>query len=184
MIVRIEVRHTETLGYWQLTRCQVQIGGLLQDVSDPTLLRPMRFERLEDSIRHAKKATFGYLEAKRHKEMPDQIDWRIYEEGRLFPCPVCQQPLYRKAKLGRFGNSLDLHDWGCTRCKKTVTLNTESVLATNPVRRHMPPLPIVPSQERVISIPSTASNSSVQDNPMADAVVSPMEDKYSSPVLR
>jgi hypothetical protein len=133
MLVRIEVHHhTEEPAYWQLTRCQVQLGGLMQDVSDAALFRPMRFDTLADSIRHAKKATFGYLEAKRHKEMPDQIDWRIYEEGRLFPCPVCQQPLYRKAKLGRFGNTLDLHDWGCSRCRKTVTLNTESFLFTRP----------------------------------------------------
>jgi hypothetical protein len=184
MIVRIEVRHTETLGYWQLTRCQVQIGGLMQDVSDPTLLRPMRFETLEDSIRQAKKATFGYLEAKRHKEMPDQIDWRIYEEERLFPCPVCQQPLYRKAKLGRFGNHLDLQDWGCTRCKKTVTLNTDGLLAMAPVRPHMPSLPLLPSQELMISIPSTASNSSNQDSAMADAVVSPVLDRSSRAVSR
>ena len=47
-----------------------------------------------------------------------------------FPCPLCQQPLYQKAKLGRFGNTLDLNDWGCPRCKKTVTLRTDDLVAT------------------------------------------------------
>ena len=58
------------------------------------------------------------------------IDWRILEEARLFPCPMCQQPLYQKAKLSRFGNKLDLDDWGCPRCKKTVTLRTDDLVPT------------------------------------------------------
>ena len=131
MIVRIEVCQAASLPpYWQLKQCQVQRGGLLEHVSDPMHLRPIRFESLEDAVRHAKKATFTYLVAKQHREMPDQIDWRIVDEGRTFPCPVCHQPLYQKAKLGRFGNTLDLRDWGCPRCKKTVTLNTDGILST------------------------------------------------------
>jgi hypothetical protein len=184
MIIRVEVQHhIDPLGYWQLKRCQVQIGGLMQDVTPPAFFRPMRFDTLEETIRHAKKATFGYLEAKRHKEMPDQMDWRVYEEGRLFPCPVCQQPLYRKAKLGRFGNSLDLHDWGCVRCKKTVTLNTEGLLSVGSAQSDITPVPVAPSQERLISLPSTAWKSSTQDQGIAP-IVSSVVDKSSSPVLR
>lgn len=132
MIVRIEVAQHDrsSAPYWQLTRCQVQRGGLMEDVSAPAYLRPICFDTLEEAVRHAKKATFTYLEAKRHQEMPDQIDWRIVDEGHVFPCPVCYQPLYQKAKLGRFGNVLDLRDWGCARCKKTVTLNTDGLLST------------------------------------------------------
>lgn len=157
MIVRIDVHHhTAPQTYWQLKRCQVQLGGLMPDVSDPAGFRPLRFDTLEDSVRHAKKATFAFLEQRRHREMPDQIDWRIYEDDRVFPCPVCQQPLYRKAKLGRFGNTLDLHDWGCPRCKKTVTLNTESFLPT--VRESSTcaaPVPLL-SHERVIRLPGAS----------------------------
>ena len=103
MIVRLEVQqHVSFESYWQLKRCQVQRGGMREDVSDPALLRPMRFNALEETVRHAKRATFTYLEKKRHKEMPDQIDWRIIDETHHFPCPMCQQPLYQKAKLGRF----------------------------------------------------------------------------------
>lgn len=185
MIIRVEVhQHTDTIGSWQLKRCQVQIGGLMQDVSPPALLRPMRFDTLEESIRHAKKATFGYLETTRHKEMPDQMDWRVYEEGRLFPCPMCQQPLYRKAKLGRFGNSLDLHDWGCVRCKKTVTLNTQGLLAADCASSHSTSVPVVPSQERVINLPSTTWNTKTQDQAIDPGVVAPLVDKSSRPVLR
>jgi len=133
MIVRMEVSQpTSSTPYWQLKRCQVQHGGAIVDVADPTLLRPIRFDSLEDAIRHAKKATFTYLEANRHTTMPDQIDWRIINEARVFPCPACHQPLYQKAKLGRFGNTLDLMDWGCSRCRKTVTLNIEGFQSTMP----------------------------------------------------
>lgn len=134
MIVRIEVAQIidDHASYWQLNRCQVQHGGTIVDVTDPMLLRPIRFDSLEDTIRHVKKATFTYLEAKRHMTMPDQIDWRIVNEARVFPCPACHQPLYQKAKLGRFGNTLDLQDWGCSRCKKTVTLNTDGLESTMP----------------------------------------------------
>ena len=129
MIIRLEVqRHPGPPSYVQLKRCQVQRGAVMEDVSDPALFRPMRFDTLEEAVLHAKRATFTYLERKQHKEMPDQIDWRIIEEARLFPCPMCQQPLYQKAKLGRFGNKLDLNDWGCPRCKKTVTLKTDDLI--------------------------------------------------------
>ena len=37
------------------------------------------------------------------KEMPDHMEWRVTEEDQLVPCPVCQHPMYRKAKLGRAG---------------------------------------------------------------------------------
>lgn len=131
MIVRLEVqRHDSPLAYWQLKRCQVQCGSMMEDVSDPAFFRPMRFTTLEETVRHAKRATFTYLETKRHKEMPDQIDWRIFDDSRHFPCPLCQQPLYQKAKLGRFGNTLDLNDWGCPRCKKTVTLRIDDLVST------------------------------------------------------
>ena len=83
---------------------------------------------MQEAVLHAKLATFTYLERKHPKEMPDQIDWRIIEEARLFPFPLCQQPLYQKAKLGRFGNTLDLDDWGCPRCKKTVTLKIDDLV--------------------------------------------------------
>ena len=129
MIVRLEVqRPTSPESLWQLRRCQVQRRGMMEDVSDPTVFRALRFNTLEETVRHAKRATFTYLEHKRHKEMPDQIDWRIIDETHHFPCPMCQQPLYQKAKLGRFGNALDLNDWGCPRCKKTVTLRTDDLL--------------------------------------------------------
>lgn len=128
MIVRLEVhQHPEPLSYVQLKRCQVQRGAMMEDVGDPSLFRPMRFSTLEEAVLHAKRATFSYLERKQHKEMPDQIDWRIIEEARYFPCPICQQPLYQKAKLGRFGNKLNLDDWGCPRCKKTITLKTDDL---------------------------------------------------------
>lgn len=133
MIVRLEVqRHTLPQSYWQLKRCQVQRGAMMEDVSDPAFFRPMRFATLEDTIRHAKRATFTYLEKKRHKEMPDQIDWRIIQDAHLFPCPMCQQPLYQKAKLARFGHTLDLNDWGCPRCKKTITLRTDDLVSAGP----------------------------------------------------
>jgi hypothetical protein len=131
MIVRLEVQGpASSEAFWQLRRCQVQRGGMMEDVSDPAVFRPMRFNTLEETVRHAKRATFTYLEHKRHKEMPDQIDWRIIDETHHFPCPLCQQPLYQKAKLGRFGHTLDLNDWGCPRCKKTVTLKTDDLVAT------------------------------------------------------
>lgn len=131
MIMRLEVqRHNSLSAYWQLKRCQVQRGGMMEDVSDPALFRPMRFNTLEETGRHAKRATFTYLEEKRHKETPDQIDWRVIDDTRHFPCPLCQQPLYQKAKLARFGNTIDLNDWGCPRCKKTVTLRTDDLMPT------------------------------------------------------
>ena len=105
----------------------MQCSGMMEDVNDPAFFRPMRFSTLVEAIHHAKRATFTYLERKQHKEMPDQIDWRIIEEARLFPCPVCQQPLYQKAKLARFGHQLNLDDWGCPRCKKTVTLKIDDL---------------------------------------------------------
>ena len=129
MIVRLDMQqHTSPVPHWQLKRCQVQRGALMEDVSDPNIVRCMRFGTLEEAVRHAKRATFAYLEKKRHKEMPDQIDWRIIQDTHLFHCPLCQQPLYQKAKLGRFGNTLDLNDWGCPRCKKTVTLKTDDLI--------------------------------------------------------
>jgi|SRR5687768_7656153 hypothetical protein len=129
MIVRLEVHyHGSPQLYWQLKRCQVQRGAMMEDVSDPAFFRPIQFKTLEETVRHAKRATFTYLEKKQHKEMPDQIDWRIVEDARIFPCPTCQQPLYQKAKLGRTGNMLDLNDWGCPRCKKTVTLKTDDLV--------------------------------------------------------
>jgi hypothetical protein len=124
MIVRMELQHHPALqDHWQLRRCQVQLRTGLHDVQPVEVFRPLQFDSLEGCVRYAKTAAFAFLEARRHKEMPDQIDWRIYHESQIFPCPACQQPLYQKAKLGRFGNTLDLTDWGCSRCKKTVTLN-------------------------------------------------------------
>lgn len=88
MIVRLEVqRHDSPSAYWQLKRCQVQRSRMMEDVRDRAFFRPMRFQTLEESVRYAKRATFSYLEHKRHKEMPDQIDWRIIDETRQFPCP-------------------------------------------------------------------------------------------------
>ena len=106
----------------------MQRGAMMEDVRDPAVLLSMRFDSLEEAVREAKRATFTYLQLKRHKDMPDQIDWRIMDESHLFPCPQCEQPLYQKAKLGRFGNMLDLHDWGCPHCKKTVTLKTDDLV--------------------------------------------------------
>ena len=132
MIVRLEISQLDDASspYWHLNRCQVQRGWSMEDVSVPTVLRPVRFGTLEHLIRYAKRATFAHLEAKRHKRIPDQIDWRLVHEARTFPCPTCHQPLYQKAKLGRFGNTLDLTEWGCPRCKKPARLNTEGFLST------------------------------------------------------
>jgi len=184
MIVRIEVhQHTAPEAYWQLKRCQVQVDGLMQDVSDPGLLCPIRFKTLEETIRHAKTATFTYLEKRRYKEMPDQIEWRIHQDHVVFPCPVCQQPLYRKAKLGRFGNTLDLHDWGCARCKKTVTLHAESFLSIAPVRPRGVTCPLPPSEQRIIKLPRTPWTSTGTEDPTATTSMSPVEMVISSSVF-
>jgi hypothetical protein len=184
MIVRIEIQHyTAPASYWQLKRCQAQVDGLMQDVSDPGLFRAIRFDTLDEAIRHAKKATFTFLEKRQHKEMPDQMDWRIYEDGLICPCPLCQQPLYRKAKLGRFGSTLDLHDWGCSRCKKTVTLNTEQFLRSVPTSsKSVTPVPPLP-QERLISIPAVTPGRH-NDDDAGDMLILPIIDRSASPVLR
>jgi hypothetical protein len=180
MIVRIEVHHhTTPHTYWQLKRCHVQVDGPMQDVCDPALLRPIRFDTLEEGIRHAKKVTFTFLETRRHAAMPDEIEWRVHEDNKVFPCPACHQPLYRKAKLGRFGNTLDLQDWGCVRCKKTVTLNTEGLLTTASVHAGSSSPPLPSSQERVIQLPQTAS-STVRVDASVPAVISPVEMVISS----
>ena len=84
MIVRLDVQqHTSPDSYWQLKRCQVQRGALMEDVSEPAFFRPMRFGTLEEAVRHAKRATFSYLEKKRHTGMPDQIDWRIIQDAHI-----------------------------------------------------------------------------------------------------
>ena len=124
MIVSLEVHHH--LGcesYWQLTRCHLQITSVATEVGFPALYRAMHFRTLEQTIRYAKGLTFTYLMNRQFKEMPDHMEWRVTEEDQLVPCPACQHPMYRKAKLGRTGTSLDLNDWGCPRCNKTVTLN-------------------------------------------------------------
>jgi hypothetical protein len=179
MIVRIEIhQYTAPEAYWQLKRCQAQVSGSMQDVSDPRLFQPIRFATLEEAIRHAKKATFTFLQNRRHTEMPDQIDWRIYEDERLCPCPVCHQPLYRKAKLARLGHTLDLRDWGCSRCKKTVTLNTDGLLSTAPLSFHQTTssFPLPASHQRVISIPGASWNSLTQADTLAAATISPIAD--------
>ena len=124
MIVSLEVHHH--LGfesYWQLTRCHLQITSVATEVGFPALYRAMHFRTLEQTIRYAKGLTFTYLMNRQFKEMPDHMEWRVTEEDQLVPCPACQHPMYRKAKLGRTGASLDVNDWGCPRCNKTVTLN-------------------------------------------------------------
>jgi len=55
--------------------------GELLIVVVPTVLRPVSFGTLENLIRYAKRATFAHLEAKRHKRIPDQIDWRLVHEN-------------------------------------------------------------------------------------------------------
>ena len=127
MIVRLEISQLDDASStaWQLNRCLVQLGWSMEDVRIPTVLRPVRFDNLEHLIRSAKRITFAHLETKRHTRMPGQIDWRIVHEARTFPCPACHQPLYQRAKLGRFGNTLDLTEWGCPRCKKPARLNME-----------------------------------------------------------
>ena len=70
----------------------------MEDLGDPAVFRSMRFTSLEEAVRHAKRATFTYLEYKRHKEMPDQIDWRIIDETHLFPCPLCHQPSTKRQR--------------------------------------------------------------------------------------
>ena len=52
----------------------------MEDVRDPAVWLSMRFDSLEEAVREAKRATFTYLQLKRHKNMPDQIDWRIMDE--------------------------------------------------------------------------------------------------------
>jgi hypothetical protein len=128
MIVSIEVHHH--LGgesYWQLTRCHLQITSVATEVGVPALYRAMHFGALEETIRYAKALTFTYLMNREFKEMPEHMEWRVIEEDQMVPCPACQQPMYRKAKLHRTGTSLDLNDWGCPRCKQTVTLTTEGL---------------------------------------------------------
>ena len=135
MIIRVEVQqHATPDTYWQLTRCQVQRGMFMEDVRDPASFRSMQFATLEETVRHAKRATFAYLQQVRHKKMPDHIDWRIIEDARLFPCPMCQQPLYQKAKLGRLGSTIDLDDWGCSGCQKTITLRTDELVGLRSLR--------------------------------------------------
>ncbi len=101
----------------------------MEDVSDPAFFRPMRFDTLEETVRHAKRATFTYSRVETTQGDAGSNRLAIIPEARLFPCPLCQQPLYQKAKLGRFGNRLDLDDWGCPRCKKTVTLKTDDLVS-------------------------------------------------------
>ena len=59
----------------------------------------------------------------------------------------CYQPLYQKAKLGCFGTSLDLTEWGCPRCKNTIHTDgglsvdvPTSQVVTNPSPPHAPSL--------------------------------------------
>ena len=74
MIVRIEVTTVSQSSnpYWQLLRCHVQRVGVMEDGSDPQYLRPIRFDSLEEAIRHAKKATFTHLEAAKRPRVVDQ----------------------------------------------------------------------------------------------------------------
>jgi len=128
MIVSLEVHHHLGSGsYWQLTRCHLQITSVATEVGVPALYRAMHFGTLEETIRYAKALTFTYLMNREFKEMPEHMEWRVIEEDQMVPCPGCQQPMYRKAKLGRTGASLDLNDWGCPRCKQTVTLTPEGL---------------------------------------------------------
>ena len=120
MIVSLEVHHH--LGgesYWQLTRCHLQITLVATEVGVPALYRAMHFGTLEQTIRYAKGLTFTYLMNRQFKEMPEHMEWRVTEEDQMVPCPACQHPMYQNAELGGFGNTLDLTEWGCTRCKNT-----------------------------------------------------------------
>ena len=81
MIVRIEVhQQTDPETYWQLKRCQAHIAGTAREIGQPPRFHPMRFLTLEDAIRHAKSLTVHHLVENQHREIPDQIDWRIMEE--------------------------------------------------------------------------------------------------------
>ena len=66
----------------------------------------MRFDSLEEAVREAKRATFTYLQLKRHKDMPDQIDWRIMDQTHLFPCPQCEQAFVPKSEARAVWQSL------------------------------------------------------------------------------
>lgn len=127
MIVRIDVRqHLHAMSYWQLKRCQVERGGGMEEVMDLDDVHSPRFTSLQAAVRYAKAATFAYLEQKRHAEMPAHIEWRIIDDQVVFPCPCCHQPMFRTAKLGRRGNCLDLRDWACPACDRTVTVPAEA----------------------------------------------------------
>ena len=126
MIVRIEVhQQTDPETYWQLKRCQAHIAGTAREIGQPPRFHPMRFLTLEDAIRSRRASPFTIwrrINTGRYRIKLIGGSWR---NAHVFPCPACQQPLYRKAKWGRTRLHLDLKDWGCPRCKKTVTLNTE-----------------------------------------------------------
>lgn len=66
---------------------------MIEDVSDPTLFRPMRFGTLEEAVLHAKRATFTYLERKQYKEMPNQIDCESLRRLAYLPAPYVNNPL-------------------------------------------------------------------------------------------
>ena len=99
MVVRLEVqRPSGSQASWQLRRCRVQRGAMMEDVRDPAVWLSMEFDSLEEAVREAKRATFTYLQLKRHKDMPDQIDWRIMDQTHLFPCPQCEKAFVPKSE--------------------------------------------------------------------------------------
>lgn len=133
MIVRIDVHQQLTAdSYWQLKRCQVQQEGLMEDVMNSVAINTLRFRSLQGAVRYIKAVTFAYLEMKRHTEMPEHIEWRIFDDHTVFPCPHCHQPMFRKAKLGRRGKCLDLKDWGCPECNRTMTVPADGERSAAP----------------------------------------------------
>ena len=108
MIVRVEVQqHATPDTYWQLARCQVQRGMFMEDVRDPALFRSMQFATLEETVRHAKRATFAYLQQVRHKKMPDHIDWRDHRRRPgSFPAPCVSSLSTKKPNWAALGAPL------------------------------------------------------------------------------
>ena len=81
----------------------MQRGAMMEDVKDPAVLLSLRFDSLEQAVGEAKRATSTYLQLKRHKDMPDQIDWRIMDDTHLFPVPSVSSPCTKRRSSGGLG---------------------------------------------------------------------------------
>lgn len=121
VVVFLRLRPATGLNRWQLTACHV-LG--IEAYSQPqwSLSLPQPFITPEAAIRHARKTIFAYLASKRHRHIPDHIEWRMLREDQIVPCQTCGHPLYQIVSLGRTGAACSLQDWTCERCHQTVTM--------------------------------------------------------------